>query len=124
MQSKVLAIGFAVAAGFSSGCQAGVIHFQGAIVEPACSVQASVDGRVDLTGCSPASRGSAIEVQALAPTASAKALGGSAVRVRVRVRLMADNSPTERYFDRQYQLLDEAGQPLRSGDYVLTLSMP
>lgn len=120
MQSKVLAIGFAVAAAFSSVCQAGVIHFQGAIVEPACSVQTSVDGRVELTGCSPASRGSAIEVQALAPTASAKALGGSAARVR----LMADNSPTERYFDRQYQLLDEAGQPLRSGDYVVTLSMP
>lgn len=120
MQSKVLAIGFAVAAAFSSVCQAGVIHFHGAIVEPACSVQASVDGRVDLTGCSPASRSTAIEVQALAPTASAKALGGAAVRVR----LMADNSPSERYFDRQYQLLDEAGQPLRSGDYVVTLSMP
>ena len=120
MQSKVLAMGFAVAAAFSSACQAGVIHFHGAIVEPACSVQASLDARVELKGCSSASRGAAIEVQALAPAASATALGGSAVRVR----LLADSGPNERYFDRQYQLLDQAGQPLHSGNYVVTLSMP
>lgn len=120
MQSKVLAIGFAVAAAFSSACQAGVIDFHGAIVEPACSVQASVDARVELKGCSSASRGAAIEAQSLVPAASATALGGSAVKVR----LLADSGPAGRYFDRQYQLLDEAGQPVSSGNYVVTLSMP
>lgn len=120
MQSTVLAMGFAVAVVFSSACQAGVIHFQGAIVEPACSVQASVDARVELKGCSSASRGAAIEAQSLVPAASATALGGSVVKVR----LLADSGPSERYFDRQYQLLDEAGQPVGSGDYVVTVSMP
>lgn len=117
MQSTVLAMGFAVAVVFSSACQAGVIHFQGAIVEPACSVQASVDARVELKGCSSASRGAAIEAQSLS---SVTVLSGSAVKVR----LLADSGPAGRYFDRQYQLLDEAGQPVSSGDYVVTVSMP
>ena len=117
MKFEVLAIGFALSVAGSGICQAGVIHFHGAIVEPACSVQANAGARVDLTGCPPAGRGVDVVAQ---PLSSVTALGGSAVRVR----LMAHNSPTERYFDRQYQLLNEAGQPLRSGDYGVTLSMP
>lgn len=117
MQSKVLAMGLVVAAVFSSACQAGVINFHGAIVEPACSAQASAGARVDLTGCPPAGRAADVVAQ---PLSSLTSLGGSAVKVR----LVAESGPAGRYFDRQYQLLDEAGQPVSSGDYVVTLSMP
>ena len=117
MQSKVLAIGFVVAAAFSSACQAGVINFHGAIVEPACSVQASAGARVDLRNCPPAGRAADVVAQS---SSSVTALSGSAVKVR----LLADSGPAGRYFDRQYQLLDEAGQPVSSGDYVVTVSMP
>lgn len=64
--------------------------------------------------------GTTIEAQRLVPVSQVTALDASAVKVK----LLAETGRDSRYFDRQYQLLDETGKPVRSGNYLITLSMP
>lgn len=126
MNRKQLLLGISLYAAFNGLCVAasapsqGVIHFQGAIVEPACTSSAGASAVVALTGCSAQSRGTTIEAQRLVPVSQVTALAASAVKVK----LLAETGRDSRYVDRQYQLLDETGKPVRSGNYLITLIMP
>lgn len=126
MNRKQLLLGISLYAAFNGLCVAasapsqGAIHFQGAIVEPACTSSAGAGAVVALTGCSAQSRGTTIEAQRLVPVSQVTALDPSTVKVK----LLAETGRDSRYFDRQYQLLDETGKPVRSGNYLITLIMP
>ncbi len=126
MNRKQLLLGISLYAAFNGLCVAasapsqGVIHFQGAIVEPACTSSAGEGAVVALTGCSAQSRGTTIEAHRLVPVSQVTALDASTVKVK----LLAETGRDSRYFDRQYQLLDETGKPVRSGNYLITLIMP
>ncbi|UZM14611.1 type 1 fimbrial protein [Pseudomonas kielensis] len=128
MNRKQLLLGISLYAAFNGLCVAasapsqGAIHFQGAIVEPACTSSAGAGAVVALTGCSAQSRGTTIEAQRLVPVSQVTALDASTVKVKVK--LLAETGRDSRYFDRQYQLLDETGKPVRSGNYLITLIMP
>ncbi|MFB3306309.1 type 1 fimbrial protein [Pseudomonas sp. AMR01] len=92
----------------------GTIEFRGAIVESGCATNARSGSVMDLTGCSIANRGGRIDVHSVAPFASVNA---------AHVRLVAD-SGSGRYYDQRYLLVDNAGQPITSGNYVVTLTSP
>ncbi|WP_395608035.1 type 1 fimbrial protein [Pseudomonas sp. B22129] len=92
----------------------GTIEFRGAIVEPGCATNARSGAVMELTGCASASRGSRLEVSNVAPVASVNA---------AHVRLVAD-SGSGRYYDQRYLLVDNAGKPIQSGNYVITLTSP
>ncbi|MBT2372616.1 type 1 fimbrial protein [Pseudomonas fluorescens] len=105
--------------GAASQVGQGVIQFHGSIVEPGCA--SGVSGTVmELKGCSPASRGSQINVRSIQPVSSVTALDHSAVNVR----LVADSGVGGRYYDQQYMLVDNAGKPVHSGTYLITLTSP
>ena len=92
----------------------GTIRFSGAIVEPGCATNARSGSVMELTGCAPSNRGSRFEVRSLAPVASVDA---------ARVKLVAD-SGAGRYYDQRYLLVDSAGTPIVSGNYVITMTSP
>ncbi|WP_248751509.1 type 1 fimbrial protein [Pseudomonas sp. MWU15-20650] len=92
----------------------GVIEFKGSIVEPVCAANARSGAVMELNGCSNASRGSRLDVRSLAPVASVNA---------PHLRLVTD-SGEGRYYDQRYLLVDGAGKPIRSGNYVITLTSP
>ncbi|WP_223464623.1 type 1 fimbrial protein [Pseudomonas sp. GL-RE-26] len=122
MNGKRIAAGLSLLFAFSGACLAasGTIRFQGSIVEPGCQSRVGTDGTFDLYQCSAQSRAMGVEANTLAPTASVSAVGQS----RTHVKLLADSGQEGRYFDQQYVLVDDAGSPVRSGNYLITLSMP
>ncbi|MFC6301363.1 type 1 fimbrial protein [Pseudomonas sp. CCM 7893] len=105
--------------GAASQVGQGVIQFHGSIVEPGCASSAS-GAVMELKGCSPASRGSQINVRRVQPVSSVTALDHSAVSAR----LVADSGQGGRYYDQQYALVDSAGKPVHSGMYLITLTSP
>jgi hypothetical protein len=122
MNGKHIAAGLGLLFAFSGACLAapGTIRFEGSIVEPGCQSRVGADGTFELYQCSAQSRAMGVEANALAPIASVSAVG----RSRVNVKLLADSGREGRYYDQQFVLMDEAGLPIRSGDYLVTLSMP
>jgi type 1 fimbria pilin len=122
MNGKRIAVGLSLLFALSGACLAapGTIRFQGSIVEPGCQSRVGTDGTFELYECSAQSRAMRIEANTLAPTASVSAVGQSSVNVK----LLADSGREGRYYDQQFVLMDEAGLPIRSGDYLVTLSMP
>ncbi len=92
----------------------GTIQFSGAIVEPGCATNARSGAVMELTGCAVSNRGSRFDVRNVAPMASVNA---------AHVRLVAD-SGSGRYYDQRYLLVDNAGQPIKSGNYVITMTSP
>lgn len=92
----------------------GTIQFTGAIVEPGCAANARSGAVMELTGCASSNRGSRFEVRNVAPVASVNA---------AHVKLVAD-SGTGRYYDQRYLLVDSAGKPIQSGNYVITMTSP
>jgi hypothetical protein len=126
MNGKQMLLGISLYAAFNGPCIAasapsrGVIHFQGAIVEPACTSSMGAGAVVALTGCPAQSRGTTIEARRVMPVSHVTARDASAVKAK----LLSDTGRDSRYFDQQYQLVDETGKPLRSGNYLITLIMP
>ncbi len=92
----------------------GTIRFTGAIVESGCATNARIGSVMELTGCASASRGSRLDVRSVAPVASVNA---------AHVRLVADTGEG-RYYDQRYLLVDDAGKPIQSGNYVITMTSP
>jgi hypothetical protein len=92
----------------------GTIRFTGAIVEPGCATNARSGSLIELTGCANANRGSRFDVSKVGPLASVNA---------AHVRLVAD-SGEGRYYDQRYLLVDDAGKPIESGNYVITMTSP
>ena len=105
MNRKQLLLGISLYAAFNGLCVAasapsqGAIHFQGAIVEPACTSSAGEGAVVALTGCSAQSRGTTIEAHRLVPVSQVTALDASTVKVKVK--LLAETGRDSLYFDRQ-----------------------
>ncbi|MGB3125362.1 MAG: type 1 fimbrial protein [Pseudomonas sp.] len=92
----------------------GTLEFRGAIVEPGCATNARSGAVMELSGCARSSRGSRVDVRTIAPVASVNA---------AHVKLIAD-SGNGRYYDQRYLLVDGAGKPVTSGNYVITLTSP
>ncbi|MEW5700182.1 type 1 fimbrial protein [Pseudomonas synxantha] len=92
----------------------GTLRFTGAIVESGCATNARSGSVMELRGCARVSRGSRFEVRNVAPVASVNA---------AHVRLVAD-SGEGRYYDQRYLLVDNAGKPIESGNYVITMTSP
>lgn len=103
----------------------GVIRFHGNIVEASCTPSASVGGsaqgnRLDLSSCPSLARGNDIRVNAVGPTSKVTSLNQSPVNVK----LLTESGDGGRYFNQQYALVDNAGKPIRSGTYLITLTSP
>lgn len=105
---------WASACGAAQTVGQGTIQFTGAIVEPGCATNARSGAVMELTGCASFNRGSRFEVRSLAPVASVNV---------ARVKLVAD-SGAGRYYDQRYLLVDSAGTPIVSGNYVITMTLP
>ncbi|WP_439862576.1 type 1 fimbrial protein [Pseudomonas antarctica] len=106
-----LSVGTCAAAQTAGG---GTLEFRGAIVEAGCATNARSGPVMELTECSSANRGGRIDVHSVASVASVD---------KAHVRLVAD-SGNGRYYDQRYLLVDNAGQPITSGNYVVTLTSP
>ncbi|KTC18475.1 hypothetical protein AO391_13485 [Pseudomonas marginalis ICMP 9505] len=114
---SVLAGLFCLWAGACAAAQTvggGTLEFRGAIVEPGCATNARSGAVMELTGCAEFSRGSRFDVRNLTPLASVNT---------AHVLLVAD-SGSGRYYDQRYLLVDGAGKPIQSGNYVITLTSP
>ena len=92
----------------------GTIEFTGSIVETGCATNARSGAVLELTGCAEASRGGDVDVRGLKPVASVDA---------AHVLLVAD-ARSGRYYNQRYVLVDGAGKPIQSGNYVVTLTTP
>ncbi|MFL1386415.1 type 1 fimbrial protein [Pseudomonas tritici] len=91
----------------------GTIEFRGSIVETGCATNTHSGTVIELNGCAESSRGSRLGVRNMA-VASVNA---------AHVQLVAD-SGNGRYYDQRYVLVDSAGKPIQSGNYVITLTSP
>lgn len=126
MNLNRLSVGISLLSALSGTCLAatpssqGVIHFIGSIVEPGCTFNAGTSSTFELNGCATPARGSTVSARSVEPVHTVTALGRSAVNVR----LIAESGAGARYSDQQYQLVDSAGKPIRSGNYVVTLTSP
>ncbi|WP_085718027.1 hypothetical protein [Pseudomonas sp. B28(2017)] len=121
MSGKHVAAGFSLLFALNGVClAAGTIAFQGSIVEPGCTSRVGTDATLALYGCPAHSREMSIEARVIQPTVSVRAVG----QTSVKVKLLADSGRESRYFDQQYVLVGDAGSPVRSGNYLITLGMP
>lgn len=121
MSIRKMSLGLGLLLGLAGSCLAsapmerGVIHFQGAIVEPPCKVTVSGQGLV-LHGCARAAHGDGISAQSMEPLVTVSSLDPSAAPARLQVN--------DGLFPRQYRLLDAASRPITSGNYRVTLTYP
>lgn len=97
----------------------GEIRFTGSIVESSCTTSTQPGGW-RMEGCPALARGTDIDVQQIDPLATVKALD----RASEQVRLVADTGNQGRYFDQQYALIDARGNPITTGNYLITLTTP
>ncbi|MNF54230.1 hypothetical protein D3C84_356540 [compost metagenome] len=124
MSGKLKVVSVAVLFSLCAVCQAatpmaqGTIRFTGSIVESSCQTSSQPGGwRMD--GCPALARDTAIDVRRIDPQASVSALDSTSVQVK----LVAENVQ-DRYYDQQYALVDHAGKPVTSGNYLITLTSP
>ena len=110
---------------FCAVCQAstqmaqGTIRFTGSIVESPCTTSSQLNGW-RMQGCSASAREPGIEVRPINSQAAVRALDNTSVQVK---RVAGSGHPG-RYYDRQYVLVDNAGTPVTTGTYVITLTLP
>lgn len=97
----------------------GVVQFHGSIVEPGCTTLTGTSSTFQFKGGRPP-MASAISVRSVKSMRSDSLLDHSSVNVR----LLADSDRDGRYYDQQYELVDGAGKPVRSGTYLITLTSP
>ncbi|MHC8380957.1 type 1 fimbrial protein [Pseudomonas sp. LB3P14] len=98
----------------------GTLQFHGSIVEQGCTSHASTHATFELNGCPSLGRAAAMNVSNIKPVSNVSAPGHSSINVK----LLADSGQKDRYYDQQYELVDGADRPVRSGMYLITLSMP
>ncbi|PXX75370.1 hypothetical protein SAMN05660489_00845 [Pseudomonas sp. LAMO17WK12:I10] len=128
MSSKLVLAGVGMFLGLSGICSAapqsiqGTIYFHGSIVEEPCTPSSTAQGgaALNLRQCPQFSRGNDIRVHGVGPSSSVTAIGKSPVNVK----LVTDSGKEGRYYDQQYALVDEAGKPVNSGMYLITLTSP
>ncbi|AZE47383.1 hypothetical protein C4K04_1695 [Pseudomonas chlororaphis] len=128
MSTKLVLAGVGMFLGLSGICSAapqsiqGTIYFHGSIVEEPCTPSSTAQGgaALSLRQCPQFSRGNDIRVHGVGPSSSVTAIGKSPVNVK----LVTDSGKEGRYYDQQYALVDEAGKPVNSGTYLITLTSP
>ncbi|MGB6215065.1 type 1 fimbrial protein [Pseudomonas mandelii] len=98
----------------------GALQFHGSIVEQGCTSHANTHAKFELNGCPPLGRAAVINVSNIRPVSSVSSSGHSSINVK----LLADSGQKDRYYDSQYELVDATDRPIRSGLYLITLSMP
>jgi hypothetical protein len=92
----------------------GTIAFSGSIVEPGCATNAHSGQVTQGKGCAAPGRANRFDVRSLMPVAGAPV---------PRLSPVAD-SGGGRHHDQRYVLVDGAGQPIMSGNYVVTVTTP
>lgn len=97
----------------------GEVRFTGSIVESFCTTS-SQPGGWRMEGCPSMARGTGIAVQRIDPHATVRALNSASVQVS----LVADSGGQGRYYDQQYVLVDNRGNPVTTGSYLITLTSP
>jgi type 1 fimbria pilin len=126
MNGKCLSVGISLFFALSGGCLAatpssqGVIRFHGSIVESGCTSRLGASSTFEFNDCPIKVGGNSVSVRSVEPVRSVSALDHS----RVGVKLVADSSKDHRYYDQQYALVDDAGRPVNSGAYLITLTSP
>lgn len=128
MSTKLVLAGVGMFLGLSGICSAapqsiqGTIYFHGSIVEEPCTPSSTAQGgaALSLRQCPQFSRSNDIRVHGVGPSSSVTAIGKSPVNVK----LVTDSGKEGRYYDQQYALVDEAGKPVNSGMYLITLTSP
>ena len=97
-----------------------MISITGRVFAAGCDVSGRPGGVIALADCPSASRGTIISARNVKPIASVAALEGAAAEVRI----VQDSDRNQRYYDQQYVLVSEAGTPIDSGTYLITLASP
>jgi type 1 fimbria pilin len=125
MSGKLKVTSVAVLFSLCAVCQAatpiaqGEIRFTGSIVESFCTTSSQPSGW-RMQGCPSMARGTGIDVRRIDPHATVRALDNASAQVR----LVADSGDRGRYYDQQYALVDNAGRPVTTGNYLITLTSP
>jgi type 1 fimbria pilin len=120
MKIKCLPVAVSVFLALNGTCWAatpaaqGSIRFEGGIVERGCSPGVGADSTLHLKTCPATGRTPAVNVSNIDPLSAP---------ADIRVKLLADRDQG-RYYDQQYQLVDGTGAPVRSGNYLITVSLP
>jgi type 1 fimbria pilin len=121
MSIRKMSLGLGLLVGLAGSCLAsappgrGVIHFQGAIVEPPCKVTVTGHG-LALHGCPRDEHAGGISARSLEPVVTVSSLDSAAAPARLQVN--------DAKIPRQYRLLDAASKPITSGNYRVTLTYP
>lgn len=92
----------------------GTLEFRGSIVEPGCATNARSGLVMEVKGCADTGHANRFDVRSLMPVA-----GVAAPRL-----LRVADSGRGRNHDQRYVLVDGAGQPILSGNYVVTVTTP
>lgn len=117
--SVIMLFGLCSVAQASTPASQGEIRFTGSIVESSCTTSSQPSGW-RMEGCPALARGTGIDVQRIDPHATVRALDSASAQVR----LVADTGKQSRYFDQQYALVDTRGNPITTGNYLITLTTP
>ncbi|NUT77809.1 type 1 fimbrial protein [Pseudomonas sp. C1C7] len=88
------------------------IRFEGSIVERPCHCSFSTVGALTLNTCPALARAMAFDAVNIDQPSS-----------MTSVKLLADNGP-DRYYDQRYTLVDPKGKPIRTGNYLVTMTLP
>ncbi|TYO70142.1 type 1 fimbrial protein [Pseudomonas sp. CK-NBRI-02] len=97
----------------------GVIRFTGNVVESPCTTSFDSTGwRMD--ACPTPSRNIDVSVHPVRPKTSLS----SSDSTSVKAKLVFSSTTEGRYFDQQYKLVDRAGKPVTTGNYLVTITMP
>jgi hypothetical protein len=114
-------IGVWLLASLSGTCIAsqGVVAFRGAIVETPCPVSTSTEGFA-LHGCPGMPTGNYFSARNVESLRSFRSIDNPVTQVKL-IHQSADEGGSIR---QQYALVDGNGQPVTSGNYVVTLALP
>ncbi|MEX5350810.1 type 1 fimbrial protein [Pseudomonas juntendi] len=98
---------------------AGVIRFTGHVVESPCRTSSDSTGW-RMEACPIPSRHIDVSVQQVRSQLSLS----STDFTPVQAKLVVSRTTESRYFDQQYTLVDRAGKPITTGNFLVTVSMP
>ncbi|MHC8354576.1 type 1 fimbrial protein [Pseudomonas sp. LB3P81] len=91
----------------------GTIRFQGAIVERGCSAAMGKPSTLMLNACPTPAGTPTVNVHGIDP-----------ISARANLKLVSDSGREARYYDQQFEIVDSSGAPVRSGNYLITMTLP
>lgn len=93
----------------------GTIRFEGAIVERGCSADRGQSSRLILNSC-PALSGT--------PVLNVHGIDSISATAPVTLKRVAESARQAGYYEQQFELVDGTGAPIRSGNYLITMTLP